>query len=364
MQLLPALEAGGVERSTLEIAAALVADGQRSLVVSAGGRLVAALRSTGSIHHRLDVGAKSLRTLARIGALRRLIESERPDILHVRSRLPAWIALAALRGLRGPRPRLVTTVHGLNSPGRYSAVLTRGERVICVSQTVRAHLVRHYPTLDAQRLVVIPRGIAPADFPHGFHASTAWRAAVEDAHPALRGGRWLLLPARGTRLKGHAEAIALLAALRARGHDLRLWLLGADEPGRARYVDELRAQVERSGLASCVAITPPRGDVREAIAASALVLQLSNRPEAFGRTVVEALALGRPVLGVDHGGVGELLAAHFPEGRCAPGDAGDALRVAEALLGLPLPLPPRPLPTLAAMQRATLDVYEALLDGR
>ncbi len=363
MQLLPALASGGVERSTLEIGAALVAAGQRSLVVSAGGRLVAPLEVAGSVHHTLDVGAKSLRTLGRIGALRRLIERERPDILHLRSRLPAWIALAALRRLRGPRPHVVTTVHGLNSPGAYSAVLTRGERVICVSGTVRAHLLRHYPQLDPARLAVIPRGIDPAALPHGFAAPPEWRAAVERDHPALRGGRWLLLPARGTRLKGHAEAIALLAALRARGHDLRLWLLGADEPGRGRYVAELRARVDRLRLADCVAISAPRADVREAIAGSALVLQLSNRPEAFGRTVVEALALGRPVLGVDHGGVGELLAAHFPEGRCVPGDAGSALRVAEQLLARELPLPPRPLPTLAAMQQATLALYRDVLDG-
>ena len=132
VQLLPALHSGGVERSTLEIAAALVAAGHRSVVVSAGGRLVEPLLAGGSEHIALPVGRKSL--LAAPGTVRRL-RSElgrlRPDIVHARSRLPAWMAWFALKGLPAPRPRFITTVHGLNSPGRYSGIMTRGERVIC-----------------------------------------------------------------------------------------------------------------------------------------------------------------------------------------------------------------------------------------
>jgi glycosyltransferase involved in cell wall biosynthesis len=113
---LPALNNGGVERSTLEIAAALTAEGHRSLVISAGGRWVDALIAAGSEHIRLDIGAKSPRTLLRVPALRRVLRDLNADIVHVRSRLPAWITHFALRGLR-PRPHLVSTVHGLNSPG-------------------------------------------------------------------------------------------------------------------------------------------------------------------------------------------------------------------------------------------------------
>src|SRR5687768_5182701 len=281
VQLLPALESGGVERSTLEIADALVRAGHRSIVVSAGGRLVAPLVAAGSEHVELAVGRKSLAVPGTVRALRRVLAGLSPDIVHARSRLPAWVALGALRGLP-VRPRFVTTVHGLNSPGRYSGVMTKGEAVICVSDTVRAHVLAQWPATDPAKLVVIPRGIDPAQFAPGPPAP-GWRERVEAGSRALAGGRWLLLPGRGTRLKGHADAIALLAALRAAGDDVRLWLLGADEPGREHYLDELRAQASALGVADALAISPPRADIRDAYAASALVLQTSRKPEAFGR---------------------------------------------------------------------------------
>lgn len=363
LQLLPALESGGVERSTLEIAEALVAAGHRSHVVSAGGRLEATLLAGGSQHTRLAIGDKSLRTLGRVRALRQLITELRPEIVHARSRLPAWLLRLALRGLRPPRPHLVTTVHGLNSPGRYSAVLTRGERVICVSGTVRGYLLANYPTLDPQRLRVIPRGIDPLAFPLGHVAPEAWRARFLDEHPGLRGGVLLTLPGRGTRLKGHIDAITLLAGLRGRGIDARLLLLGAAERGREAYLAELTAAARASGVGQALVIVPPRDDVREVLSLSALVLQLSRKPEAFGRTVLEALALGRPVLGYSHGGVGELLADHFPAGRVAPGDQPALLDAALRLLADPPPVAAGELPRLADMQAATLALYREVVEG-
>ena len=142
MQLLPALNAGGVERSTLEIGAALVAAGHRSVVVSAGGRQVEQLLAQGSEHVALDIGRKSVFALRHVGALRRLFADLKPDIVHARSRLPAWLAWRALRKPPASKTHFVTTVHGLNSPGWYSAIMTRGERVICVSNTVRDHVLR------------------------------------------------------------------------------------------------------------------------------------------------------------------------------------------------------------------------------
>src|SRR5690606_40675569 len=142
LQLLPALESGRVERSRLEIAAALVAAGHRALVASAGGRLLPALRAAGAEHLELDLGRKSLATLRLVRPLRRLLQEQGVDIVHARSRLPAWIAWRALGGLPAQkRPRFVTTVHGLNSPSRYSQVMVRGERVVCVSATVREYVL-------------------------------------------------------------------------------------------------------------------------------------------------------------------------------------------------------------------------------
>ncbi len=359
VQLLPALESGGVERSTLEIAAALVAAGHRSIVVSAGGRLLPALLAGGSEHVALPIGRKSLAAFATMRRLHRLLAALKPDLVHARSRLPAWLAVGALRGL-SPRPAFVTTVHGLNSPGRYSGVMLKGDRVICVSETVRAHLLRHWPHADAGRFTVIPRGVDRAQFAPGA-PDAAWMARFAAELPPLQGGRLLLLPGRGTRLKGHDAAIALLAGLRAAGVDARLWLLGTDEPGREHYLAELRAQAEALGVAGALAISPPRADIRDAYAVSDLVLQLSNKPEAFGRTVVEALAVGRPVLGWDHGGVGELLRALYPHGAVATGDAAALLAAAQRLLAAPPPMPVTIPHTLAAMQAATLELYERLV---
>ena len=363
VQLLPALESGGVERSTLEIAAALAAAGHRAVVVSAGGRLVPALRQAGAEHVALDIGRKSPAVLRHLPALRRLLLDEGADILHARSRLPAWLGWMALRTLpQARRPHWVTTVHGLNSPGRYSAVMASGERVICVSRTVRDYVLAHYPAIDPARLRVIPRGIEPAQFPRSPLPDPQARAAVAARYPALAGpGPLLLLPGRGTRLKGHADGLELLAGLHAAGlGTARLWLPGALESGREAYVAELEARAAALGVAQAVLFSAPTSHIAQAYAASDLVLQLSRKPEAFGRTVVEALAVGRPVLGWAHGGVGELLRELQPQGAVAPFDAQALLAAALGLLQAP-PLPPAAIPyTLQAMQRATLEVYAEL----
>ncbi|HRQ65604.1 MAG TPA: glycosyltransferase [Xanthomonadaceae bacterium] len=358
---MPAMQAGGAERSTVEIAAALVHAGHRAVVVSAGGRMESALLAAGGEHRSMDIGSKRLATWFRAGALARLLRDLKPDIVHARSRLPAWLGWRALRRAGLDHAHFVTTVHGLNRPGRWSSILTRGERVIAVSATVRAHLLAHYPALDAARIRVIPRGIDPAAFPRGYRPDAAWNNAFFDTFPQLRGGRLLTLPGRGTRLKGHAHAVRLLADLRARGVDARLLLLGAADTGRGGYFDEIHALARELGVREHMAVSPQREDVRDVYALSDLVLQLSTQPEAFGRTVIEALALGRPVLGYDHGGVGELLRAHYAQGLSPAGDA-QALAVRALALLEEAPEPPVLQGCLLAdMQAATLAVYRELV---
>ncbi|AUI91607.1 glycosyltransferase [Xanthomonas oryzae] len=362
VQLLPALQSGGVERSTLEIAAALVRAGHRAVVVSAGGRLVQPLLDAGGEHLTLDIGRKSLLTLRHVVGLRRLFAELDADIVHARSRLPAWLGWYALRGMsEATRPRLVTTVHGLNSPSRYSAVMTYGERVICVSQTVRDYVCTHYPQTDPTRLRTIPRGVDIAQFPRRLQPDRRARAWAQTLLPGLSAdARLLLLPGRGTRLKGHADGLQLLADVRAAGVPAYLWLPGAREPGREAYLRALEADAARLGVADAIAFTEPTARIAEAYAASDLVLQLSRKPEAFGRTVVEALSVGRPVLGWAHGGVGELLAELQPGGAVAPFDAQALCAQALALLQQP-PTAPAVIPyTLQAMQSATLKVYDEL----
>lgn len=357
VQLIPALHSGGAERSTLEVARALVQAGHRSVVISAGGRLVEQLQTEGSEHVQLDLGRKSLSTLGRLGALRRLLRELQPDIVHARSRLPGWLGWWALKGMT-PRPHFVTTVHGLNSPGRYSAILLRGERVIAVSQTMRDFALSHYPWLEPGRVRVIPRGIDPAAFPYGHRPDEAWQKAFLAEYPALAGAPVLTLPARGTRLKGHRDAIELLADLKRRGIEARLLLLGVVEPGREAYLAELHELIRLRGVTSQVVLTPARSDIRDIYAISTLILQLSNKPESFGRTVVEALSLCRPVLGYAHGGVGELLAELYPAGRVPPGDRERLVERAAELLRVAPPISPLQSYRLVDMQLATLALYE------
>ncbi|TAN05976.1 MAG: glycosyltransferase [Rhodanobacteraceae bacterium] len=359
VQLLPALDNGGAERSALEVSRALVAAGERSVIISAGGRMVQRLEREGGEHILLDVGSKSLRSLARIGTLRRILSDLDPDIVHARSRVPAWVAWYALRGLH-PRPHFVTTVHGLNSPGRWSRIMTRGDRVIAVSQTVHDFVLTHYPATDAARISVVPRGIDPDAFPYGYRPDDGWRRAFFAEFPQLAGAPLLTLPGRGTRLKGHADAIALVAGLRERGIETRLLLLGIVDPLRAAYVREMRALAARRGVADMVVFTPPRNDVRDVFAVSDLVLQLSNKPESFGRTVIEALSLCRPVLGYAHGGVGELLAELYPAGRVPVGDVDKLIVRAAELLGRAPPIAPLQRYRLADMQAGVLAVYAEL----
>lgn len=359
VQLIPALNAGGAERSALEIGRALVQAGHRSVVISAGGRMLEQLLDDGSEHVTLELGRKSLSTLTQLAALRRVLREIKPDIVHARSRLPAWMGWWAIKGMR-PRPHFVTTVHGLNTPGRYSGILLRGERVIAVSQTLRDYVLSHYRWLEPSRVRVIPRGIDPETFPYGHRPDDAWQKAFFAEFPALSGAPLLTLPGRGTRLKGHRDAIELLADLKRRGIEARLLLLGVIEPGREAYVAELNELIRLRGVTSEVVLTPPRHDVRDIYAVSALVLQLSNKPESFGRTVTEALALCRPVLGYAHGGVGELLAELYPAGRVPPGDRERLVERAAELLRVAPPISPLQSYRLADMQKATLSLYDEI----
>src|SRR5690606_25776937 len=220
---------------------------------------------------------------------------------------------------------------------------------------------------DPGKLRVIPRGIDPLAFPPAPMPDRNARTWAVDLHPTLAGeGPLLLLPGRGTRLKGHADALELLARLRGDGLDARLWLPGAREAGREAYIAELEAHAGALGIAGAVAFTPPTGAIARAYAASGLVLQLSRKPEAFGRTVVEALSSARPVLGWAHGGVGELLRELQPDGAIAPFDP-DALHAGARALLARRALTAGTMPalsdyTLRAMQRATLAVYAELID--
>lgn len=363
LQVLPALESGGVERGTLEVAAELVRRGHGSIVISAGGRLVPELTAAGSEHVAWPIGHKSLLTLRYVGRLRRFLRARQVDILHARSRLPAWIAYLAWRGMpAAARPHFVTTVHGFYSVGRYSAVMVKGERVIAVSEAIAGYVREHY-RVDPQRLSVIPRGVDRTQFPYGYRPADDWLRQWYRDFPQTRERLMLTLPGRITRLKGHRDFLELIAALRQRGHAVHGLIVGGEHPRRRAYAQELRRMVEQLGLASEITFTGTRADMREIYAISNLVLSLSSQPESFGRTVLEALSLGIPVVGYDHGGVGEILRTIYPQGRIALGGFQQLLDKVEQLLQTPPVVPERHPFELATMLARTVATYESLCAG-
>ncbi len=365
LQLLPALHGGGVERGTLEVAAELVRRGHRALVVSAGGRLVEALTAAGAEHYEWPIGVKSPWTLRWVPRLRRLLQRERVDILHARSRLPAWIGWLAWRGMDPrTRPHFVTTVHGLYTVNAYSAVMTRGELVIAISQAVREYIRCHYPEVPSERVRVIHRGVDRACYSYGFRPDPEWMEVWHRRYPHLQGRFLIALPARITGWKGHRDFIEVIDALRRRGIPVHGLAVGEAHRRKRGYFEELRSCVRSMDLEDRITFTGHRRDLREVMAVSDVVLSLSVEPEAFGRTTLEALSIGRPVAGYDHGGVGEQLRMVLPEGRVPPGEV-DSMVVLLARWYEHAPTVPAEHPfTLARMLEETIAVYHQLMDER
>ncbi|MBU1191556.1 MAG: glycosyltransferase family 4 protein [Gammaproteobacteria bacterium] len=365
VQILPAMEAGGVERGTVEVGSELVRQGHRAIVISAGGRMVHELTRHKVEHVTWKVGAKSLTTLRFIRKLRKFLRDENVDILHARSRLPAWIAYRAWRGMDPKnRPRFVTTVHGFYSVNRYSAIMTKGERVIAVSESIKKYIQENYPATDPARIQVIPRGVDPKLYPHGHRPSPAWSQTWYQRYPHLLDRLVLTLPGRITRLKGHEDFIELIARLRAQGLAVHGLIVGAEDPRRLKYAEELHRRVRERGLEGDITFTGPRNDMREVYASSNIVLSLSQQPESFGRTVLEALSLGVPVIGYEHGGVGEVLATVFPEGRVAMGNMDELAAKVTSFLARTRSVSEVNPYTLAQMLDKTLELYASLATGR
>ncbi len=364
VQMVPALDAGGVETGTLEVGRHLVERGDESVVISAGGRLQERLEAEGSRHVLWPVGRKSLATLAYVRRLRRFLRQERPDILHLRSRVPAWIGWLAWRGMpENERPHLVTTVHGFYSVNRYSRIMTCGERVIAVSEGIRDYVLKNYRGIEPARIRVIPRGVSPERFPYGFRPDAEWLARWRAEHPALEGSRVITLPARITRWKGAIEFVSLIARLRRDGHEVQGLIVGEPHQRKRQYHEELLCARDEAGLGDAVLLPGHRSDLREIMAISDVVVSLSSDPEAFGRVTLEALSLGRPVAGFDHGGVGEQLSELLPEGRVPLGDIDAMARLLGGWLAHGAPAPRRENPfTLERMVRRTREVYLELVD--
>ena len=359
VQILPELNAGGVEGHVLELAGFLASQGHESIVISNGGNMVAKLEQRGVRHVMMPVHRKSLRSLFQVRKLRAWLRDEQPDVVHAHSRVPAWIAWLALRGIDPlTRPKFVTTVHGFYSVNAYSAIMTKGDRIIAVSESIRTYVQEKYPACDPRLIAVIPHGVDPTLYHPNFKPSDAWLAQWHHEHPELIGKKLLLLPGRITRLKGHSDFFQLISELKKSGHPVCGLIAGNTHPKKQAYLQELHQQAESLGITNDIVFLGHRSDLRELMAVSDIVMALSQQPESFGLTVLEALALGRPVVGYDCGGVGELLAALYPTGEVPPNSSNELFLTTTQILKNPSQPSPNELFTLEKSLASTADIYE------
>ncbi|MFK7866249.1 MAG: glycosyltransferase family 4 protein [Alphaproteobacteria bacterium] len=310
LQILPALNSGGVERGTVDLAQALVKAGHQAFVASNGGRLVHRLDRIGATHYQLALHSKNPFIIAlNTYRLKRLIKDEKIDLVHVRSRAPAWSAYYAAKQTNTP---LVTTFHGTYNfknyfKKAYNAVMTKGNRVIAVSNYIKTHILSHY-AVDESKITVIARGIDLEQFhqnrvrpDHLQSLAQKWR--LPDDRPII------MLPARITKWKGHLflmDALEKLAEM-LRSNDPTLehpfhCVLVGDEQGAQPYVAEITAKIDRLKLQGMVQFVGHTDDIPTSLMLADVVVSTSLDPEAFGRTTVEAQAMGRPVIAPAHGG--------------------------------------------------------------
>ena len=256
VQLVPDLESGGVEKGALEVAKAIVDAGHQSIVISSGGRLVEKLEAEGSVHVQWNLGKKSPFTLLQVNKLRAWVIENNIDIIHARSRLPAWVAWLAWRKIAADsRPHFITTMHGLNSVSHYSKVMTYGEKVIAVSNTVKKYILENYPNTPEDKIVTIARGIDTEEFPFGYEPDQAWLNKWYQEFPQTN-GKWLItLPGRLTRLKGHNDFIDAIKLIRAENPDVHGLIVGGEDPKRQQYAQELYRRVKGESLENDITFT-------------------------------------------------------------------------------------------------------------
>ena len=368
LQVLPSLIGGGAERGALDVAAAIQRAGGRAIVASSGGPMVRELERSGARHVLLPLASKNPYTVWRNTArLTRLIAEHRVDIIHARSRAPAWSAFSAARraGIA-----FVTTFHAAygetsRPKHKYNSVMAQGDRVIAISHFIAEHASRVYG-VSPEALRTIPRGIDLTRFsPERVSIERKVKLATEwnlpDDQPIV------LMPARLSRIKGHTVLIEALARLKR--HDIRCIFAGEDGRKNA-YRQELIRLIHDRGLGDVVRIVPQTADMAAAYSMAAVVVAPSLVPEGFGRVPVEAQAMGRPVVASDLGGFRETIVDGVT-GLLVP--PGDAVKLAEAISAA-LALGPEELAGIQAealtnieanftrerMCAATLDVYREL----
>lgn len=372
LQIVPELGPGGAEQGCIDIAAELVNSGAQAIVVSNGGLRVPELARIGAVHINMPVHSKNPFVMWRnVSKLRQVIRRYNVNIVHARSRAPAWSALQACRKTAA---HFITTCHAPYNIGReskrfYNSSIARGERVIAISETVAQYLRDNYK-MDESKIRVIPRGIALEKF-HPTSVTPERLITLSRQWRIPDGANIIMLPGRITRWKGHHVLIEAIARLGRR--DIFCVIIGSDQ-GRTEYRKELEDTIQHKGLSGRVRIVDHCNDMPAAYMLATVVVSASTDPEGFGRVPVEAQAMGRPIIASDHGGAQETIIRGETGWLVTPNDPA-ALEAAihEALALNPTQraiLATRAMSHVAAnftreqMADRTLDVYAELLKGK
>jgi glycosyltransferase involved in cell wall biosynthesis len=377
LQVVPELETGGAEQSTLDVARAVVRAGGRAIVASRGGRMSARLEADGATLCALPAQSKNpLVMAANARRLADLIRREKVSLVHARSRAPAFSALWAARRTGTP---FIATYHGIYKAKSglkrwYNAVMTRGELVIANSEYTRRHVLAEHG-LAPDKVVAIPRGVDLERFDPARvepvrieRLREAWGIAPDDPRTKI------VLAGRLTRIKGHPTIIEAAARLKAEGRDDVLILFVGDDQGRSDYREELVRAIDQAGLNQALRIVGHCDDMPAAYLLADLAILPTTVPESFGRAAVEPQAMGRPVIAAAHGGTMETVVPGETGWLAAPGDAAawaDALRLAidagaagRARIGQAAMARAGALYRADAMCEATLKAYERVLEAR
>lgn len=354
LQILPQLNIGGVERGTLDLSKALIQNGHDAFVISGGGILVNELEKSGATHYEMPVHIKSLKTLFLAKKLSEKILSINPDIVHVRSRMPAWVNYRAFKKLQN-KPVLVSTFHGLYSFPIYSKVMSFVDHTIAISNTVESYIIQNYD-LEKKDITIIPRGCDPNTF-NNVSIDPKEKDDLLNEFPQIKGKKVLTIPGRITKWKGIAEFIQLMSLLDDSYHGL---VVGPIAKSKKRYFSKLLEKVSSLNLDNRITFTGSRRDISNIYKISDIVYNLSQTPEPFGRTMIEAIACGTKVVGWNHGGASEILKKLFPQG-LVDLDKMEKLRDTTLTIANSSSTPSENTFTAKRMTDSTIDLYNKLL---
>ena len=354
LQILPQLNIGGVERGTLDLSKALIQNGHDAFVISGGGILVNELEKSGATHYEMPVHIKSLKTLFLAKKLSEKILSINPDIVHVRSRMPAWVNYRAFKKIQN-KPVLVSTFHGLYSFPIYSKVMSFVDHTIAISNTVESYIIQNYD-LEKKDITIIPRGCDPNTF-NNVSIDPKEKDDLLNEFPQIKGKKVLTIPGRITKWKGIAEFIQLMSLLDDSYHGL---VVGPIAKSKKRYFSKLLEKVSSLNLDNRITFTGSRRDISNIYKISDIVYNLSQTPEPFGRTMIEAIACGTKVVGWNHGGASEILKKLFPQG-LVDLDKMEKLRDTTVTIANSSSTPSENTFTAKRMTDSTIDLYNKLL---